>query len=221
MRLVLLSDTHNQHEKIAMPPGDILVHAGDATTRGRPPEVIKFLDWFEAQPYRHKIFVAGNHDFMFEQDPYLAQAMTINRNMIYLLDEAIELEGVNFYGSPWQPEFCNWAFNLPRGPALARKWAKIPRHTDVLITHGPPMGIRDATQDGQLVGCKDLLDAVRYIEPKVHVFGHIHESYGWFREGKTIFVNAANCDLKYNPVNPAIVVELTEGYHQVVLPEDQ
>lgn len=218
MRLVLLSDTHNQHERLVMPPGDILVHAGDATVRGRPQEVIKFLDWFEAQPYRYKIFIAGNHDFLFEQDPYLAQAFTVQRNMIYLLDDAIELEGVNFYGSPWQPEFCNWAFNLPRGDALKRKWAKIPDNTDVLITHGPPAGILDMVAAGEHVGCEDLLHRVREIAPKIHVFGHIHEAYGLYREGKTLFVNAANCDLKYNPINSPYVVELTDSYHRIAEP---
>lgn len=201
-----------------MPPGDILVHAGDATGRGKPQEVIKFLDWFEAQSYRYKIFIAGNHDFLFEQDPYLAQALTSQRNMIYLLDDAIELEGVNFYGSPWQPEFCNWAFNLPRGEALRRKWAKIPENTNVLITHGPPMGILDKVAAGEHVGCEDLLYTVAGINPWLHVFGHIHESYGVYLKGRTIFVNAANCDLKYNPINPPVVIELTEGYNRIVEP---
>jgi Icc-related predicted phosphoesterase len=136
--------------------------------------------------------------------------------MYYLLDEELELEGLKFYGSPYQPEFCNWAFNLPRGPQLARKWAKIPDDTDVLITHGPPGGILDRVAGGELVGCNDLRKRVKEINPKLHVFGHIHEAYGWHWEDKTIFVNAANCDLGYNPINKPVVVEIGEHYHGIV-----
>ncbi len=56
----------------------------------------------------------------------------------YLEDSSITLYGINIYGSPWQPFFCNWAFNLPRGEELASKWSAIPQETDVLLTHGAP-----------------------------------------------------------------------------------
>ena len=58
------------------------------------------------------------------------------------------------WGSPWQPEFCGWAFNLRRGEACAAKWRLIPTATDVLVTHGPPLGHGDLCHGGKRVGNK-------------------------------------------------------------------
>lgn len=64
-------------------------------------------------------------------------------NCVYLEDAGVELYGLKFYGTPWQPEFCRWAFNLPRGKACLEKWNLIPQDCDVLITHTPPVGHGD------------------------------------------------------------------------------
>jgi Icc-related predicted phosphoesterase len=117
---------------------------------------------------------------------------------------------VRFWGSPWQPWFHDWAFNLPRGPKLREVWDRIPADTDVLVTHGPPRGILDRTIVGDEVGCDDLRDAVARVRPRVHVFGHIHEARGTHRVGPTLFVNACSCTLDYEPNNAAIVVDLPE-----------
>jgi Icc-related predicted phosphoesterase len=86
---------------------------------------------------------------------------------------------LSVYGSPWQPEFYDWAYNLPRGISLKEKWDMIPTTTDVLITHGPPHGILDKAADGVLCGCRELLTAVKTrVKPRLHIFGHIHEGYG-------------------------------------------
>jgi hypothetical protein len=87
---------------------------------------------------------------------------------------------IKIYGSPWQPEFFDWAFNLPRGQPLADKWAKIPPDVDVLITHGPPHGILDKTTQGHNIGCEELrkLFDTQSIKPRLHIFGHNHEDYG-------------------------------------------
>jgi Icc-related predicted phosphoesterase len=96
---------------------------------------------------------------------------------------------VRFWGSPWQPEYLGWAFNLPRGEALAAKWALIPDGTDVLITHGPPRGIGDwLGQDGR-GGCADLLTAVRRVRPLLHLFGHIHQDGGFWQADGVSFAN--------------------------------
>ncbi len=144
--------------------------------------------WLRGLPHRHKIVVAGNHDRAFETTP--APARRIFEGLIYLQDAAIEIEGVSFYGSPWQPWFHSWAFNVHRGPGLAEKWAKIPMNTDVLITHGPPKGIGDRCGMDERAGCEDLLARVREVEPKLHVFGHIHQDRGIWTHGPTTFVNA-------------------------------
>jgi hypothetical protein len=87
---------------------------------------------------------------------------------------------LSVYGAPWQPEFYDWAYNLPRGGSeLKEKWGMIPDNTDVLITHGPPHGLLDAAMDGFLCGCEELLEAVTTrVKPRLHIFGHIHEGYG-------------------------------------------
>jgi Icc-related predicted phosphoesterase len=111
-------------------------------------------------------------------------------------------------GSPWQPWFLDWAFNLPRGPELAAIWKKIPDDTDVLITHTPPYGILDRLISGKHAECADLVHALARVKPKVHVFGHIHEAYGRVEQDGTIYVNASVRNFRYQLVNPPIVVDL-------------
>lgn len=211
MRIVCVSDTHSRHDQLCVPDGDVLVHAGDATMAGRVEEIARFNHWLGTLPHRHRIFVAGNHDLLFESDPGLAESLITNAT--YLRDGAVTVGGLKFYGSPWQPWFLDWAFNLRRGPEIKRKWDLIPDDTDVLITHGPPHGIldlvpRDAPPGHEIIGCEELLRAIGRIEPKVHIFGHIHEGYGTLRKRKTTFVNASICDANYRPVNEPIVVEV-------------
>ncbi|MDJ0973317.1 MAG: metallophosphatase domain-containing protein [Planctomycetota bacterium] len=206
MRLVCLSDTHGMEPEGGVPPGDVLVHAGDLTTRGTRPEVEAAHAWLAALPHRHKVVVAGNHDWAFERDATWARATMTG--VTYLEDAEALIDGIRFWGSPWQPWFFDWAFNLQRGAELAAKWAQIPDGVDVLITHGPPAGHGDVTWDGRGVGCADLLEAVQRVRPRVHVFGHIHEGYGTTESDGTTFINASTCDLRYRPVNPPIVYEL-------------
>ncbi|MGZ4996591.1 MAG: hypothetical protein ACXV8J_01995 [Methylobacter sp.] len=123
-------------------------------------------------------------------------------------NSGIEIEDVQFWGSPWQPEFYDWVFNLPSGSLLAAMWALIPDDTDVLITHTPPYGILDQVTIGEHVGCEDLREAVKRVMSKVHVFGHIHKSYGMLKQNGITFINASVCDERYQPVNAPIAVDL-------------
>jgi len=190
LRIVCVSDTHGKHRKTMIPDGHILLHAGDLTEHGKLDEVEDFNRWLGSLPHRHKIVIAGNHDFCFAERPYEARARITNA--LYLEDTATEVEGVKIYGSPWQPWFGGWAFNLPRGPELAAVWAKIPDDTDILITHGPPEGILDQNRRGDCCGCRDLLGRVLELRPRLHVFGHIHEAAGQLLIGDTTFVNASS-----------------------------
>ena len=208
LRIVCLSDTHNRQGRFDVPAGDILVHAGDLTGRGTLPEVTSAMDWLRSLPHRDKIVVAGNHDFLFERENALARSLVTGVH--YLEDAGVSVQGLALWGSPWQPWFMDWAFNLRRGPALREKWAAIPGGLDVLVTHGPPMGTLDETRDGGRVGCEELRDRLVTMDrpPRLHVFGHIHEGHGVVETVRTKFVNAAICDVAYKPVNPAIVVDL-------------
>lgn len=189
MKLICVSDTHARHHLTEVPDGDILIHAGDITRQGQLEDVSAFDEWLGKLPHRHKIVICGNHDFCFQNQPAEARAMLTNA--IYLEDSGCEIEGLTFYGSPWQPWFGGWAFNLPRGKELADVWAKIPDRLDVLITHGPPEGILDRTNRGDFVGCRDLLFRVLEVKPRLHVFGHIHEAAGRVETEHTVFINAS------------------------------
>jgi len=205
MRLVLLSDTHDLHDRIVVPDGDVLIHAGDSTGRGTPEQLAEFAAFFRAQPHAHKIVIAGNHDFGLERQPGLGAELFGDA---YLCDAEANVAGLRIWGSPWQPWFYDWAFNLRRGAPLREKWALIPEGIDVLVTHGPPHGILDRTIRGDPVGCEELRLAVERVRPRLHVFGHIHEAYGTMHDGTTLFVNASTCTLVYSPDNEPVVVDL-------------
>uniref|UniRef100_A0A3B3ZJ90 Uncharacterized protein n=1 Tax=Periophthalmus magnuspinnatus TaxID=409849 RepID=A0A3B3ZJ90_9GOBI len=131
-------------------------------------------------------------------------------NCIYLQDSEVTVRGFRIYGSPWQPWYYGWGFNLPRGQALLDKWNQIPDSTDILVTHCPPLGFLDwVPKKMQRVGCMELLNTVqRRVQPKLHVFGHIHEGYGMMTDGTTTFVNASACTVNFLPMNPPIVFDL-------------
>ena len=186
-----------------VPDGDLLIHAGDATVMGTIEEISQFAEWFLSLPHKHKIFVPGNHDWLYFKNMELAKTL-----LPCLHDDFIKIEGLKIYGSAWQPEFCNWAFGLPRGQVLHHVWQRIPDDTDILITHTPPKNILDATYQGEAVGCEELFKRVMKVKPKLHVFGHIHESYGQIELNGTIFVNASICDRAYVANRKPIVVDL-------------
>lgn len=215
-RFVCISDTHTYHDRISLPEGDVLIHSGDFSFTGTAIEINCFNEWLGTLNYKHKIIISGNHDLMFETNPNLARSLITNAT--YLQDSEFILDsGLRVWGSPWQPEFCNWAFNLPRGIDLRKKWDLIPKGIDILVTHGPPFSIGDRLspqvigdfyEDGEHIGCDQLMEVVKIVKPKYHVFGHIHEGYGEYDKHGTHFINASTCTEMYNPVNKPIVFDL-------------
>ena len=209
MKIVTMSDTHNFHDKVVVPDGDCIVFAGDMCGYGGIDEVNDFCIWLEKLPHKHKIIVAGNHDWHFQRAPHLAKARVEEAGAVYLSDNWCDEGGVRFYGSPFQPEFCNWAFNLPRnGVGLRERWEAIPEDIDVLITHCPPQGVLDQCWDNEKVGDRYLWEADLRVKPELHVFGHIHGMYGQIKIGPTLYVNASCCNEDYEPVNEPQVVEI-------------
>ena len=215
-RITFISDTHTKHRMLDLPGGDILIHSGDLMNSGyNLNDVHDFLMWFEKQDYKELIFIAGNHDRMFENHPIrMDEILEGFPSVTYLEDDWVDVDGIKIYGSPWQPEFYNWAFNLPRGgDDIEEKWSMIPPDTDILITHGPPQGHLDtsgAPYNEPNLGCELLRIYVDNIKPKIHVFGHIHEGYGIDYEKNTLFVNASICTDRYEPTNKPIVIDLVE-----------
>lgn len=212
MRITVISDTHTKHGLIPkedLPGGDLIICAGDIMNSGyNKNDILDFCTWFHSlEQYDKKIFIAGNHDRMFENHPEgVEELLNIYLDIDYLQDEAYDLYDLDtdtstkIYGSPWQPEFYSWAFNLPKNSLqLAAKWEAIPDNTDILITHGPAFGTLDtvAGRPWDNLGCELLAERIEVIKPKIHVCGHIHSGYGYqFKDG-THFFNAAVLDEQY------------------------
>jgi Icc-related predicted phosphoesterase len=207
MRIVAISDTHGYHTKLKVPDGDMLIHTGDVSSQGKEFEIILFLNWFAEQPHKHKVFIAGNHDFYFERTPTSDVNKIIPDNVTYLNDSSVTVEGIRIWGSPIQPWFYDWAFNRHRGAEIKKHWDLIPENTDILMTHGPAYGVLDRTTRGEKVGCRDLREAIERVQPKLFVCGHIHEAYGVEEHGATTFVNASVVNFNYQVVNKPIVFD--------------
>ncbi len=208
MKIVFISDTHGKHLQVKLPTdADLLIHAGDVSGRGQVNEVHDFLNWFSAIPIPHKIFIAGNHDFLMEKEPSLFKEM-IPDNIIYLENDSVTIEGIKIWGSPVTPWFFNWAFNVNRGADIMKYWNQIPEDTDILVTHGPPYNMLDKViSDGKLVGCEALAERLEKLQVKIHVFGHIHEAYGMREKAGTTYINASVLNASYQMVNAPVVLD--------------
>lgn len=236
-RILVMSDTHGKHRSVSIPSAgfnsDILIHGGDFTSAGEFDTIRDLSTYFYELLHQHKIIkdevivIAGNHDITFETEFYETNwrkfTSTYNnpmkcqqelQNCVYLEDTSYTIRKgqIEIYGSPWSPTFWDWAFNLNRGREILRKWHQIPPSTDILMTHGPPLGRGDlVSHHGSMIrtGCYDLLQEIQHrIKPRIHVFGHIHEGYGTSYDGTTLYVNASNVDLQYNAINPCHVIDL-------------
>ena len=208
MKITLISDTHNKHKQVSEDyfDGDLILHAGDISSMGYEHEIENFFKWYDSLRPELKFFIAGNHDWGFQNNVDKVN-MILNsfKTIEYLQDsEAIIQVGdepeVKIYGTPWQPEFYSWAFNLPRmGEELKSIWDNIPNDTDILITHGPPFGYLDDVtgRRGQHLGCELLIERIKTIKPKICVFGHIHSGYGHYYDGHTHYFNASVLDERY------------------------
>lgn len=203
------------HSQVELPPGDVLIHCGDFTGHGSFKEVKQFVHWFASQPHTYKLFTAGNHDGAAQKRYDDVWALTEDlEDVHFLVDQAVTIEGVKFYGSPWTPRFFDWYYMKERGADIKAVWDLIPEDTDVLITHGPPYGHGDLapayrTPNPKVAGCLDLLNRVRQVKPRFHFFGHIHAGYGQTDSDefpRTTFVNASSCTERYVPSNPPQVV---------------
>jgi Icc-related predicted phosphoesterase len=235
MKIVAISDTHNNHRKVEVPKCDILLHCGDWTSMGRKYEVEAFAKWLDLQEQaEHIVVVPGNHELDFEThvnvyDSY--EWLTDHCPRVHvLIDRTIEIEGVKIHGSPATPYFCDWAWNrmpsefsseqyVGQGktktiPSIKPHWDMIPEGTNILITHGPPYDILDRTTfaDGTMrpepLGCPLLLKRIQEVKPALHFFGHIHYPGGTqVHKDGTSFYNAAICDEHYYPGNPLTIVD--------------
>ena len=202
MKIVIISDTHNLTPDL--PEGDILIHAGDFTMKGEIDEVKQFSNWLSSikDQFRYIILTPGNHDFWFDgnkNDIYPKTNVFVNRRVI--------IEGIKFWLSPYSNLFGSWAF-MAEEDRLSKIWKTIPDDTDIVVTHGPPKYILDLTIGTLNVGSQTLLDRVKEVKPKIHIFGHIHEGYGTLEGLDTKFINASITNEFYKAVNKPVVINI-------------
>jgi Icc-related predicted phosphoesterase len=216
MKIMFLSDTHGRHLEITelygeLPYVDIIVHSGDCTRYGEFEETDLFMNWFSKQNAKHKVLVAGNHDFVLQQMDRRNWLLANNYGVTYLEDSFINIDGIGIYGSPWSPVFGMWAFMKHRNAELDEVWQKVPTDgsVDLLVTHTPRYGRFDVSVRGNYnVGCEMLANRINDINPKVHVFGHIHECGGMIKEETEVPVkgmvslNASLLNIRYVLANP-------------------
>ena len=230
IRCVCIADTHGITNNLQpIPDGDILLHAGDFTVISEIEDIISFNEFLGELPHKHKIVIAGNHELLFDERPSEMKTMykelifpekyspqyvkSLLTNCIYLQDENINIMGYNIYGSPWQPSFWGWAFNLETLQERMTYWERIPLDTDILLVHGPPLGIGDSPNDPERKGCQGLLDAIQNtVIPKLVVFGHYHQGYGAWTHNSTLYLNASMVNIDYKPLNKPLVIDLPKKY---------
>lgn len=195
MRIWTISDTHTLHGYLDPPENiDMVIHAGDASDNrqslANASEMDDFMDWFTKLNIEHKIYVPGNHDVSIDR----GLEVIPDEGVHVLVNEMVEVGGLKVYGSPLTPAFgTGWAFNVARHK-LDREWQSIPEGIDILVTHGPPQTVLDINTDGIHCGCRALLNRVKKVKPKYHIFGHIHEEGGRMMrmyDCDTIFINAS------------------------------
>jgi Icc-related predicted phosphoesterase len=209
LRLALLSDTHELHREVDVPDADILIHCGDFTMFSRSMKAVAdFNQWLGELPHRHKIVVPGNHELFLEADPRKRSLLT---NAIVLIDEEVKVDGLRIWGSPVTP-LSGGAFGLSTANDRRQLYAQIKPDIDILITHGPPFGILDRSPASDIhSGCQELLQAVRRVRPKLHVFGHVHGTPGLVQTDRTTFANVAVLGLDGAPAVAPMLMLMSTG----------
>lgn len=213
MKIIAVSDMHGRLPTI--PECDLLLIAGDICSHGSTHSQLfwlrkEFRIWLDQVPAKEIVAVAGNHDWVFQKQPGQIPKFRWH----YLLDRSIELNGLVIHGSPWQPIFYDWAFNLSE-EELAEKFALIPDNADIVVTHGPPLGFRDETPSGLHVGSSALRRRIDQVQPALHVFGHIHHSHGTVKthDSSTLFANVSVVDEDYAMVHNPTGFQLRQVTH--------
>lgn len=174
MIILHLSDTHRLHRQLKnLPAADVIIHSGDISHNGTEEEVLDFLNWYIDLPYKHKLFVTGNHDLCLWDAENIED---LPDNLHFLQDRSVDIEGVRFFGLA----YCHLE-------------SLIPDDADVVITHEPPELILDKSA-GMHWGNPTLRDRIYEVRPRYHLFGHAHDGYGLLKHDGIVFSNASLLD---------------------------
>lgn len=214
-RIVMVSDTHGELSQVRIPDGDVLLHCGDWSYLGQQPELIKFGRDLRKLSHKHKLIVPGNHDLTL--DPFHEKYhkdhlkwLKLDKQSHLLINSVINIEGLNIFGTPMIPKIGSWAFGYSHMHKehiynkVLSEFDGINQKIDIVISHGPPLGIMDEEH----YGCPILLDFIQKLKPRIHVFGHCHEGYGQQQIGDTLFINAAQMSRHYKLAHPPVVIDI-------------
>lgn len=227
MKIVATSDIHGKFESLIQETGDLLIIAGDICPnffRNKHHDAMRQGIWLENEFYpllvslvrrnrfKNIVVVPGNHDRVFEVSPRSVEKLFDFVGIHLLIDKQVEVGGLKIFGSPWSKWFYGdyWAFNLPKemtGELAKKYYGQIPENVDILVSHGPALGILDMTERGEQVGCPFLLNELRRIKPRLHIFGHIHEDRGVLELDGTIHANVCYMNLQYAPQGGAEIFD--------------
>lgn len=188
MRILHISDTHGRHRMLShLPKAEVLVHSGDVTDSGTSEELSDFIDWLRSLPYRHKVFVAGNHDhcLLHGKEP-----LDLADDIHFLGDSAVTIDGLKLYGLTYNHDE-----------------SLIPSDTDILVTHEPPVMILDLAE-GTHWGNAPLYRRIMEVKPIYHLFGHVHGSYGIVKKDGVIFSNASLLDDNNMLARKPLIIEI-------------
>lgn len=188
VRLVCISDTHNEHEGLQLPEGDVLIHAGDVLTESGKrhvrrsatvqPEGIALFDnfarWFGAQHFAHKVVIGGNHDMVLQQLGSSAVQSTLTQycshgEATYLEHREARIGRLRIFGSPYADYSShNNAFSLEQ-PTF-----DLQPGVHVVVTHMPAVlpskaGPRETSA---------VATAAIRAGALLHVSGHCHWAHG-------------------------------------------
>lgn len=203
VRIAHMSDTFNHlkpsGKKEFMPFGEILVHSGNFTCKGTEEEFQQFDSWLASMKdyYHYRIVCLGHKDvgrFGTDWDTYKSLLPSATH---VLCNEEANILGIRFYGCPWHWGYkFNYVIKPSVSSAINTRYNDIPENIDILITHGPAYGRLDRTFDGEHVGSRELMDALRKAKPLVHLHGHLSEGRGIFPHfgHLPLTLNSAMCD---------------------------
>jgi Icc-related predicted phosphoesterase len=175
MKLLAFSDLHRNRDRAERlvelaREADVVVGAGDyATMRKGLEGTIDVLSAIEVPA----VLVPGNA----ETDTELWQACASWPGAHVLHGQALELEGVQFYGlgGGVPPTPFPWSFDLSEEEAAA-KLESCPDGA-VLVVHSPPRGYLDEAH-GRHLGSRSVLEAIERRHPALVLCGHIHQCWG-------------------------------------------
>ena len=197
MKIWHFGDSHSSHSLLEIPKDiDLVIFSGDESNYydvyKNEPEFRDFIEWFGNLPIKHKVFVGGNHSAFVALRTREVKEICKQKDIIYLENESVEIEGFKIWGSPYSPTFGSWYFMKGRDK-MWKLWENIPQDTDILITHTPPRGCLDLSYNRnhqlEFCGCSNLLKNVFRVKPKLHCYGHIHSCEGVLNAGTMKLAN--------------------------------